>query len=163
MPFALHRGFEMVAINSLETFFCETVIPLRLSCVTHSGWPIVLSLWYVYEDGFLFCATPQTARVVGYLSAESRCGYEVAADLPPYCGVRGQAIASIEKTRGIEILEKLLHRYVGGIDNPLAKSLLSRRESEVAIRLELKRMHSWNFSQRMSGLSKNRETKVCPE
>ncbi len=75
-------------------------IPLRLSCLTTSGWPIVLSLWYLHEAGRLYCATLATARVVEYLRREPRCGFEVGADQPPYCGVRGQARAEIDPALG---------------------------------------------------------------
>ena len=104
----------MIANVSLERYLAETRIPLRLSCLSDSGWPVVLSLWYLFEDGHLYCATPQTAKVVGYLTGEPRCAFEIASDLPPYCGVRGRALATIEQARGVEILERLLERYLGG-------------------------------------------------
>jgi hypothetical protein len=63
----------------------------------------------------------------------------------------------------MEILERLLRRYVGDIDNPLAQTLLSRKEPEVAIRLELQTVHTWNFSQRMANLPVADSEKVCPE
>lgn len=98
-----------------------------------------------------------------YLLAEPRCAVEIAVDLPPYCGVRGRALATIDETRGLEILERLLVRYVGGVDNPLARKLLSRTSPEVAIRLELQSMHTWNFSKRMADAAAGGVEKVCPE
>ena len=148
---------------SIEGYLQEVTIPLRLSCVADSGWPAVLSLWYLYEDGALYCATPETARVVAYLTAEPRCAFEVAADQPPYCGVRGRSVAIIEPERGLEILERLLFRYLGGIDNPLATRLLSRSEPEVAIRLEPRSYHSWNFTSRMEQFADPSLQKLCPE
>jgi hypothetical protein len=149
--------------SSVEQYLKEIQIPLRLSCVSTSGWPIVLSLWYLFEDGNLYCATPQQAKVVNYLKQTPRCGFEVAADRPPYCGVRGRALASIEAERGTEILERLLIRYAGGTDNPLARKLLGRRESEVAIRLTPKSTYVWNFTRRMKGSLDSSTQKLCPE
>jgi len=51
---------------SVEHFLQESKIPLRLSCVMESGWPAVLLLWYLFDEGSLFCAIPETARVVSY-------------------------------------------------------------------------------------------------
>ena len=99
--------------------------------------------------------------MVGYLRDEPRCAFEVAADAPPYCGVRGRALATIEHKRGPEILERLLHRYLGGIDNPLARRLLGRRESEVALRLEPKRLYTWNFAERMRDSLGEITPKIC--
>ena len=153
----------MVSDGSIERYLQEIKIPLRLSCVSTSGWPVVLSLWYLYEEGNLYCATPQAARVVSYLEGESRCAFEVASDQPPYCGVRGQAVASIEENRGIEILERLLVRYLGGIDNKLASQLLSRKQPEVAIRLKPKSYHAWNFTDQMATSLTDGIRKNCPD
>ena len=145
------------------TYLQHTRIPLRLSTLTTSGWPIVLSLWYLLEDGALYCATPQKALVVTYLQREPRCGFEVAGDQPPYCGVRGQATATIDEERGLEILERLLIRYVGGTDNPLAQNLLNRPAKEVAVRLDLENITKWNFKQRMADSLDHVQAKICPE
>ena len=82
---------------SIEKYLQETKIPIRLSCVMESGWPAILSLWYLFEKGSLYCATPENAKVVSYLHAEPRCSFEVASVQPPYCGVRGRAIAVIDR------------------------------------------------------------------
>lgn len=137
----------------------QIVIPVRLSCVTESGWPVVLSLWFLYEDGALYCATQQHARVVGYLQQEPRCGYEIAADDPPYCGLRGQAEATLHPEQGADILAKLLRRYQGSLETPLARKLRQRADTEVAIRLDPINCFTWNFTNRMGA---DRE-KLCPE
>ena len=147
---------------SIEKYLQETKIPIRLSCVMESGWPTVLSLWYLLEEGSLFCATPENAKVVSYLRAEPRCSFEVASDQPPYCGVRGRAIAVIDRKRGVEILERLLYHYMGGVDNPLAKKLLGRPGHEVAVRLDTQNFYSWNFTSRMAGSLEQQSTKICP-
>jgi len=138
--------------NELKTYFDAVHIPLRLACATKSGWPMAVSLWYLYQDGRLFCATQRTSRVVSYLQNDPRCAFEIAADLPPYCGVRGQALARIEEDKGVLILEKLLERYLGGLDNDLARSLLSKGYNEVAIILDPVQIYRWDFSTRMAGV-----------
>lgn len=143
-------------------FLCENVIPLRLSCITASGWPIVLSLWYLYHDGRLYCATQETARVVQNLRRDSRCAFEIAADQPPYCGVRGQGIATIAPDKGVEILEQLLVRYLGNTNNPLAERLLANSENEVAIIIEPKTLFTWDYSARMVDSVPGAPSKVCP-
>ncbi len=136
-------------------------IPLRLSCTTQSGWPVVVSLWYLYQDDVLICATQKSAKVVGYLVEDSRCGFEIAEDRMPYCGIRGQARASIDKQAGGEILEMLLNRYLGGVDNPLAKDLLSKKDTEVAIILKPIKVFTWDFSDRMKAV-RVMQNKICP-
>ena len=149
--------------GSVEHYLRETLIPLRLSCVSSTGWPVVLSLWYLFEEGYLYCATPQKARVIGYLTGNPRCAFEIASDQPPYCGVRGRALATIEPERGLEILESLLKRYLRGTDNALAEQLLGRSLTEVAIRLEPLNYHTWNFTNRMAGSVPGQADKLCPD
>lgn len=147
--------------------YLETVrIPLRLACVTQSGWPMAVSLWFKYQpDGTIVCATQKSARVVSYLQREPRCAFEIAADLPPYCGIRGQAIARIDDSIGGDVLEQLLQRYLGGTENDLAKNLMKKQPTEVAIILEPVKIFSWDFSKRMEDISQvmiNLATKTCP-
>jgi nitroimidazol reductase NimA-like FMN-containing flavoprotein (pyridoxamine 5'-phosphate oxidase superfamily) len=152
-----------MVLQPYKKYLEETVIPLRLACQTESGWPIILSLWYMYQEGSLYLATRATAKVVDYLKNDPRCAFEIASDLPPYCGVRGQAEAEILPQLGGDILEQLLHRYIGSTTNPLAQNLLKNRASEVAISLRPASVYTWNFTDRMRDSSPVVQEKVCPD
>lgn len=130
-------------------FVNNAVIPLRLAGVTPSGYPIVVSLWFVHENGRFYCATHQNAKLVHYLRHNPQCAFEIAGDQPPYKGLRGQAKATLIPQRGPEILRKLLHRYLGGTHSPLAQQLLARQDKEVAICLEPLNLFSWDYTGRM--------------
>lgn len=145
-----------------ERYLRQVVIPVRLGCRTESGWPMVLSLWYLYQDGLIKCATQDAARVVAYLRNDPRCAFEIAADVPPYCGVRGQGRAEIDETSGAEVLERLLERYVGDLDAPLARQLLRRSDSEVAIVIKPLQVFAWDFTDRMADTFPELPPKVCP-
>jgi hypothetical protein len=149
-------------LETVEKFLKDTKIPLRLSGLTNSGWPFVMSLWYIYLDEKLYLATLQTAKVVKYLSKNSKCAFEIASDIPPYCGIRGQALAKIIDSKGDEILKTLLYRYLGGTDNYLAKKLMNRRVKEIAIELTPINVYKWDFSSRMRKISIDAQLKVCP-
>jgi len=124
-------------------------IPLRLACRGPSGFPLVASLWYLHEDAALWCATRPDAAMARLLRADGRCGFEVAADAPPYRGVRGRARATLLPERGAEILERLVLRYRGSRDDRLGRWLLSRADDEVAIRLDPERLVTWDYGRRM--------------
>lgn len=146
-----------------ETFLNNVRIPLRLACTTKTGWPMVVSLWYLYDAGNLICATQRSARVVSYLRQNPQCAFEISSEIPPYCGLRGQAIATMDHKNGPIILEQLLLRYFGNLDSDLAKKLLAKRETEVALVLNPRRVFSWDFSSRMADIGFARQTeKICP-
>jgi hypothetical protein len=162
------RGLEKVMVSSLkeiDAFLDSVRIPVRLACKTETDWPIVVSLWYRYHNGQLMCATQKSARVVSYLQYDHRCAFEIAEERPPYCGVRGQAIATIDESLGPVVLKQLLQRYLGITQNSLAEQLLARSETEVAIVLKPIRIFTWDFSDRMKdSVQPVRESalKVCP-
>ena len=155
----------MAKLSDYQEFLENSRIPLRLACKTESGWPMLLSLWFINTDDSLFCATRGSAKIVTYLLKNKECAFEIAADTPPYCGIRGQAQASIDPGRGVEILEMLLDRYLGNRDNSLAKNLLKNSLDEVAIRLDPVNIFSWDFSARMQDATpgmKLTNSRVCP-
>jgi nitroimidazol reductase NimA-like FMN-containing flavoprotein (pyridoxamine 5'-phosphate oxidase superfamily) len=135
----------------IEAHLRTTVVPVRLACVSRSGQPRVLSLWYLWREGALWCATSPRARVVRWLAREPRCAFEVAPDAPPYRGVRGQGRATLDPARGGEILAALVDRYLATRETPFARWLLARAGDEMAIRIEPARLASWDFTRRMGG------------
>ena len=150
-------------LESYKEYLDKTQIPIRIACNLKNGWPAVVSLWYMYDEGRLYCATQETAKIVEYLLNDSRCGFEIAGDSPPYCGIRGQAKARIDHLIGAEVLKKLLVRYLGFIENSLARKLLAKRDSEVAIILEPSQIFTWDFSDRMRNLNNIYDfEKFCP-
>jgi nitroimidazol reductase NimA-like FMN-containing flavoprotein (pyridoxamine 5'-phosphate oxidase superfamily) len=135
--------------QQISQFFVDTLIPIRLACIDHDGEPLICSLWYLYADGALWCATQQSASVARLLEADPRCGFEVAPETMPYRGVRGQGRASLSAAQGPDTLLRLIDRYLGTRDSGLANWLIAQSAAEVAIRIEANWLTSWDFSQRM--------------
>ena len=81
--------------HEIECFLERSVIPMRLSVISRAGWPVVLSLWFLYENGFLKCASRRQSKVISFLKDNPRCGLEIAGEAPPYHGVRSQGAAAI--------------------------------------------------------------------
>jgi nitroimidazol reductase NimA-like FMN-containing flavoprotein (pyridoxamine 5'-phosphate oxidase superfamily) len=152
-----------VALHEARDFLEQVRIPIRLACLTPGGWPALISLWYLYQDGLLYCATQESAKIIRYLENNNQCAFEIAADDPPYCGIRGKAIATVDDKLGEEMLEKLLLRYLGDTKNDLARNLLAKKDAEVAIVLEPTSIYSWDFRERMKDIGSVQSVKkVCP-
>lgn len=136
--------------ETIGDFLDSSRYPMRLACVGADDYPRVVSLWYAHERGRLFCATHRSARLVPLLRRHPKVGFEIAPNDPPYCGVRGQGRAQVAGEGG-ELLERLLHRYLGGTESSLATWLLSRRADELLITITPERWFSWDYRDRMSG------------
>jgi nitroimidazol reductase NimA-like FMN-containing flavoprotein (pyridoxamine 5'-phosphate oxidase superfamily) len=133
------------------TFLNTQSSPIRLAVIDDDGFPIVCSLWFILNDDHILCATHASAKIIRVLKKNPHCAFEVSINEMPYKGVRGKALASLEKDSGGLVLEQLLERYVGSSQPSLKKWLLSRSQDEYAIRLEIKTMSTWDFSERMQG------------
>lgn len=125
-------------------------IPLRLSAITPSGWPVVLSLWFVRHGDELLCATQRNASIVPALEADGRCAFEVAGDSMPYHGVRGRARVTVAPDDGLAVLRELTRRYLGSDESPFARWLLGRSTPEVVLRLDPVALSSWDYRSRMA-------------
>jgi len=136
--------------DGVASFLRETTVPVRLSCRTPADRLWMLSLWYEYRDGRLWCATAADADVVEYLRADDEVAFEVSTNEPPYRGVRGNGVARVEDDGGKELLTTLLERYLGGTDSSLADRLLDENREEVRIAIEPRRAFSWDYSARMA-------------
>ena len=138
--------------DGVAAFLSETTIPLRLACLTAQERLWMLSLWYRWDDETpaLWCATGAGADVVGYLEANDEVSFEVSTNDPPYRGVRGNGTATVEPDPDKSLLRALLDRYLGGTENALADRLLAPGREEVRIRIEPRRLYSWDFSDRMN-------------
>jgi nitroimidazol reductase NimA-like FMN-containing flavoprotein (pyridoxamine 5'-phosphate oxidase superfamily) len=134
----------------IEAFLLNARIPVRLSCLSRNGVPLICSLWYLYDDGVIWCATQRTAQLIELLQENDRCGFEVAGDEPPYRGVRGQGRATLLGSEGPAMLMRLMDRYLQRRDSAFAKWLVARQDQEVAIRIEPIWLTSWDYTTRMS-------------
>lgn len=136
--------------DRVEQFLSEATIPIRLAVSGPSGVPLVVSLWFIWDEGALWCATQSGSRLAAAVHKRQELGFEVAADTPPYRGVRGQGRADILPVDGVRVLERLLVRYRIGQGSRLAGYLRENAATEVAIRISPAWIRSWDFSTRMS-------------
>lgn len=135
--------------SEVRRFLDDARIPMRLAANTPSGFPVVLSLWFLRREDELLAAVHRDARIAKRLRDDERCGFEIAPNEPPYCGVRGLARASLESRGAEALLEELLVRYLGATDSKLGRFLLGRADEELVIRLRPTRIASWDYRERM--------------
>jgi hypothetical protein len=150
MPLSRARLRGPFDLGQTTAFLDESVIPLRLAAVAPSGWPLVVSLWFARDGDTLLCATQESSPLVTALAREPRCAFEVAGSEPPYRGVRGRAHVSVEPDVELEILRRLVERYLGDTEGRFASWLLGRTTPEVVLRLDPVEVSSWDYRRRMT-------------
>lgn len=133
----------------VRDFLAEARIPMRLAANTGSGFPVIVSLWFLPEGDELLAAVHRQARIAQRLRDDPRCAFEIAPNEPPYRGVRGQATARLESEGAGALLERLLDRYLGSRDSRLGRFLLGRADEELVVRLRPSLLASWDYAERM--------------
>lgn len=147
MAVTLKGPWDKVQIDS---FLQNSTFPLRLACVGEDGFPRVVSVWYGYDGQRFRCVSHRSSQLVSLLERSGRVGFELAPNEPPYHGVRGQGIATLDSDADGVVLGDMLQRYLGGTDSKLGNWLLSRAEDEVLITIEPVRLFSWDYRERMA-------------
>lgn len=130
----------------------DNKIPIRLGCIKPDGMPVVVSLWYIQKDNRIFCATQRNSKIVSYLQKNPKCGFEIAADKPPYKGTRAEGIAYIIQEKGPEILELLIEKYLGKKESTLSKFLKENSKNEVAIEIVPQKIFNYDYTIRMKDI-----------
>ena len=138
------------SISQIESYLNEKVVPLKLSVISSGGWPVIVSLWFFFDENRIICASRKNSKIIEYLEGNPRCAFEVSGDSPPYSGVRGQGIAILTDKDRDGIVERLHDRFLGCQDTPFKQWLLRNSENETIISIEPKRLMTWDYSTRMS-------------
>jgi len=113
--------------------------------------PVVISLWYVCKDGKIYCATQKKAKIISYLQKNPVCGFEIAADKPPYKGIRGDGAVRILNETGAYILDLLIEKYSGEKESKISKFLRNNSKTEVTIEITPQKLFHYDYSKRMKG------------
>ena len=139
--------------RNYDQMISDTKIPIRLAYTNNDGIPSVLSLWFVQIDEKIYCATQKSAKIVQYLKKNPVCGFEIAADKPPYKGIRGNGSAKIIDNMGKDVLEILMKKYLGEKESGLSKFLKKNSHNEIAIEITPQNLFYYDYSARMKDVS----------
>ena len=135
----------------VDEYLAAARVPVRLGCRTPSDHPWIVSLWFAWDPdaSAIRCATSASADLVEFVEHDDHVSFDVSTNDPPYKGVRGRGRATVLPDDDKRLLRSLLTKYLGGTDNATADRLLRPERDEVEIRIEPRRLHAWDYSERM--------------
>ena len=142
---------QKLVTQEIDKFISDSKIPIRIAFMKSTNAPSVISLWYVCKDGKIYCAAQKTAKIVSYLEKNPVCGFEIAADKPPYKGMRGEGTARILNETGAHVLYLLMEKYLGEKESKLSKLLRDNSKTEVAIEITPQKIFHYDYTKRMKG------------
>ena len=144
----------MQKLNSkeIDRLIPDSKIPIRIAFMRSLFLPSVISLWYLCNGDKIYCATQKTAKIISYLKKNSTCGFEIAADKPPYKGIRGEGTVKILNQTGAYVLDLLIEKYLGEKESELSKFLRNNSKTEVALEITPQKIFHYDYSKRMKGI-----------
>ena len=104
-------------------------IPMRLGMVDEKGWPLVMPVWHVYENGVFRVAVGNTSHKANMLRKNQRAYFTVdtGGHHGEARGVRGRASVRVidgDVRLAVDVARKGLAKYTGTDEGPYADEML---------------------------------------
>jgi general stress protein 26 len=138
--------------------FLESKLNLQLATIDEEGYPSIQPLWFLYEKetGKIYISTQKITRKARNLYNNSnKIYFSIDDENSPYKGVKGRGIARISEDIDWNkpIIEKIITKYLGTLDNPLAQMIIENAKKGIQIVIEItpKFFSAWDFGKSMSG------------
>ena len=138
--------------KEIKTFLTNNKLNLHLGTVDEKQYPNIHPTWYIYDDSkdAIFIETSKHSKKINNLKKNDKIYFCVDDGNPPYKGVRGKGSVRIltKPDTNLPIAEKIMLKYLGSTDHPMAKVLLEnvRNGNSVVLEITPKYYSTWDYS-----------------
>jgi general stress protein 26 len=138
--------------RDLKDFLTTKVMNLHLGTVDEKGHSNIHPVGYYYDhlENKFYILTAKESKKTHNLSRNETVYFCVDDPNPPYKGVRGKGTARIlkEVNFNLGIWEKIMARYLGNLEDPMAIALKDELKKGDSIVLEIspKYFSTWDYS-----------------
>lgn len=127
------RRVRSLADSEIKTLLHDLASPVRLASQSPNGFPLISTLWCIYEDGVFWCITQQRTLLRRNLSLNPRCAFEIGLDGQRFKLLRGQGLATLDLADGGRVTERIINRYLGDPNGSIAVNMRAQISTEYAI------------------------------
>jgi general stress protein 26 len=130
--------------------FLESKLNLQFDTVDNKGDPNIQPVWFYYDknEEKLFIMTGKKTKESQNVGERPTIYFCVEDGNSPYKGVKGKGVITIfdDVQTVISISNKMNMKYLGTLDNPVAKTISERSKSGEGIIIEIAKFFStWDF------------------
>lgn len=139
-------------LKSVQEFLSSSKFNIYLATADSHGRPNIHPARYYYErqNGKLYTNTSKKSTKTDNIRENRNIYFCVDDPKPPYKGVKGSAICTLIEDPEIvnSIAEKIMIKYLGSLEHPTAKGILSHVKNGESVLLEMTpRFYStWDYS-----------------
>lgn len=132
--------------------FLESKLNMQLATVDEKGDPLIQPVWFLYDKGAqkIYFDTGKQAKKLANIRRKPTIYFSIDTDEQPYKCVKGKAdaVVSENNARNTSVVEKIVTKYLGTPDHPLAKDLVGMAKNGMSVVLELTPRYysTWDFA-----------------
>lgn len=126
--------------------FLSKPILARIATVGKNSAPHIAPMWFVYENGTLIISTGRDAAKIKNIKNNPAVAVSIDTTEGGFQsgGVILRGKAELVEKDTLEITKKIYKKYLGSLDNPMAKQLLQLPRT--VIKLKPQKIFSWDYA-----------------
>ena len=140
-------------LNERETkdFLSTKVLNIHLGTLDEKGHPNIHPTWFYYdnENNRIYIETSKQGKKTSNLRKNEIVYFCIDDPTPPYKGVRGKGGVKIHEDIkfNLPIAEKIMVKYLGSTEHPMAHALLNMQKGGQSVILEIspKYYSAWDY------------------
>ena len=111
----------------------------RLGTIDTKDEPNVHPVWYYFENDKIYFETGKNSKKAQNIKNKNTVYFCIDDTTEPYKGVRGKGVVSFidNLQKNLPIVEKLLLKYTGSLDNEIAKYLIDTTKTGKSLVVEI--------------------------
>ncbi len=132
--------------------FLQSKLNLQLATIDETGDPNIQPVWFYHDETKkkLYIMTPKTSKKTRNIRNKPNVYFSIDDENFPPNGVKGKGTATVveDSMKVVPIAEKIILKYLGTLDHPLAKMLMENARNGTQILLEInpKFFSTWDFA-----------------
>lgn len=133
--------------EEIKKYLSQPIIA-RIATVGDDNKPYIAPVWFIYEEGTLLISTGRSSVKIRNIKANPHVAVAIDTTEGGFKskGVIFRGKAELDETNTVETARKIYKKYLGSLDHPIAKQLLSMPRA--TIRLKPERTTSWDYAKK---------------
>jgi general stress protein 26 len=138
--------------QEIKDFLMAGKLNVHLGTVDEKGEANIHPAWYFYDPSTnkIYVETSKQSKKTYNLQKNGNVYFCIDNPNPPYKGVRGKGTVKIHEdvNFNVSIAEKIMVKYLGNLEHPMAQALLDMQKKGQSIVLEIspKYYSTWDYS-----------------
>jgi len=143
-------GSKPLSEQQVRDFLVSAKLNLQLGTIDEKGEPNIHPIWYIFENDKIYVVTSKKSKKAKNSLRQKLVYFSIDDESFPYKGVKGKGNVKIleDMSSNIKIAEKIITKYMGSLENDLARWFLNeiKQGNEATLEISPKFYSAWSFA-----------------